>query len=670
MNRRERRRGAVASIFLSYARENRGCAEKLAKTLEAAGHDVWWDQHIESGSEFAGEIEAELAKADVVLVAWSETAAQSPWVRDEAAVGRDTGRLLPVLIDGSLAPIGFRQIHALDLTGWKGGKRDPRTADLLRAVDRRLKSKGKVLPAQRAKVAAGPDRSRRKRIWAAAAALFLLVAAVGVFILQNVINAPDRPLKPTIALLPFTTASPDPELRQIASQARDSIAHTFSESGVPLRLVNAPPKNGSSAVDFMISGDVSRNGDTVLATVRLGEVAHGVTVYSHRFEAGRNDLKDLPERIGAQMAGNLTTNATMMLLDRRRPLDPELLPDLMSDDFTSGSPLQAYQNTKRVAAKAPDFPFTQLSLAYTTAFALVELPREERAEAVSEARRAAELSIKLDPKSGDAYSPWCMLHSETLWAQCEDRLRAAKRIDPDAPYVNTFLSALLRAVGRFEESMALARLAHTHDVYVPTKIAWMLKAMEFAGETGAVRDLHQQAGRWWPEYKPMFFRNRMYSLIDRGDFEAMPKLEQEVGVSEFNPDYEDSKTLVAAMRSKSITAARRACPESDAFLLNLRCMIALSKLGDQDGAYAIANKLYPRRIGRTPAETERIWLDEPEIPGPEFIASPAAASMRRDPRYLQLIQRIGLLAYWRSGRLPDFCKRDPEPVCKQLMKKK
>lgn len=100
-------------------------------------------------------------------------------------------------------------------------------------------------------------------------------------------------------------------------------------------------------------------------------------------------------------------------------------------------------------------------------------------------------------------------------------------------------------------------------------------------------------------------------------------------------------------------------------------MIALAKTGDEDGAYAIANKLYPRRVGRTAAETERIWLDAPDgSMAPEFITSPAAAPMRRDPRYLQLAERIGLLAYWRSGRSPDFCKRDPEPICKQLTKKK
>lgn len=569
--------------------------------------------------------------------------------------------------------MGFRQFHTLDLSGWKASKRDARTSELLRSVERRLRGKEEPAPATQApKSQWRIPLPRGKLLWAAAAFLVLIMAAGAALMIWNAQNASSKPQKPTIALLPFTTASPDPELRQIASQTRDSIAHTFSESGVPLRLLSAPPQNGRPAVDFIISGDVSRKGDTVLATVRLDEAAHGVTVFSHQFEAGREDLRDLPERIGAQMAGNLTWNFPMMLLDRRRPLDPAVLTELLTDaDFTKGlGGLQSYQMSKRVAAKAPDFHVTQSALAFNTAFTLVDLPREERAEAVAEARRASDRVVALAPNFGDSYSPWCLLRSETLWAACEDRLRSAKRIDPDAPFLNTFLSHLLRNVGRFEESMDLAKLAHTHDVYVPTKIAWMLKTLETEGESDGAQELYQQAARWWPEYKPMFFRNRLYGLIARGDFEAIVRLERDSSVKNFMPEYQDSRAIVAAMKSRSLPAARNACPETDDWFVILRCMTLLASLGDQDGSYAIADKIFPRRLGRTPAETEQIWLDEPDAPALEFITSPAAAAMRRDPRYVPLAERVGLLAYWQSGRPPDFCKRNPEPVCKQLVKKK
>jgi tetratricopeptide (TPR) repeat protein len=295
------------------------------------------------------------------------------------------------------------------------------------------------------------------------------------------------------------------------------------------------------------------------------------------------------------------------------------------------------------------------------------LPRDERAQAVKEARRAGQRAIALGPGFGDAYAIWCVLHSETLMAECEDRLREGKRVDPDAPFLNTFLSHLLRTVGRFDDATDLARLAYTHDVYVPTKIAWMLKALEYDGDPDGARQLYDQAARWWPELKPMFFRNRLYGLIGKGDFDAMQRLEQEVE-KDLPPNYVRSTALAAALKGKSASAARRACPDTDAYLVNLRCMILFATLGDQDAAYAIADKLYLRRVGRTAAETERIWLDQPDTPQLEFVTSRAAAPMRRDPRYVALAERTGLLAYWRSGRAPDFCRKRLEPVCAVLMK--
>ena len=81
----------MGQVFLSYAREDRRFAEKLAQVLEEAGQVVWWDRHIEGGHEFSADIEAALERSDVVVVAWSATSVKSRWVRDEAAAGGDTG---------------------------------------------------------------------------------------------------------------------------------------------------------------------------------------------------------------------------------------------------------------------------------------------------------------------------------------------------------------------------------------------------------------------------------------------------------------------------------------------------------------------------------------------------------------------------------------------------
>lgn len=92
-------------------------------------------------------------------------------------------------------------------------------------------------------------------------------------------------------------------------------------------------------------------------------------------------------------------------------------------------------------------------------------------------------------------------------------------------------------------------------------------------------------------------------------------------------------------------------------------------MGDLDGAYRYAYGVYLPRHGRTPADEERIWLDQPGANSVMYLTGPVAAPMRRDPRYLALADRVGLLEYWRSGRPPDFCRKDPEPICAQLLKR-
>ncbi|HET7816329.1 MAG TPA: toll/interleukin-1 receptor domain-containing protein, partial [Sphingomicrobium sp.] len=105
----------MGAVFLSYAREDAALARALAKSLQASGLEVWWDQQLQGGSEYALRIERELARCSAVVVLWSRHSVGSPWVRDEAAAGRDQGKLVPLSIDGKEPPIGFRQYHTVPL---------------------------------------------------------------------------------------------------------------------------------------------------------------------------------------------------------------------------------------------------------------------------------------------------------------------------------------------------------------------------------------------------------------------------------------------------------------------------------------------------------------------------------------------------------------------------
>jgi hypothetical protein len=116
----------MSDIFISYAREDRPRAEAIARALEEHGWSVWWDRDIRAGKNIASVIEEEIGKARCVVVLWSATSVRRDWVNDEAREGNERGILVPVLIENVRPPLGFRSMHAADLTGWErdaGGAR-------------------------------------------------------------------------------------------------------------------------------------------------------------------------------------------------------------------------------------------------------------------------------------------------------------------------------------------------------------------------------------------------------------------------------------------------------------------------------------------------------------------------------------------------------------------
>lgn len=111
----------VAEIFLSYSREDRSIAESIANELRTLGIDIWWDDELYGGEDFRHRISEILSKVSLVIVLWSQHSVESQFVINEAAVGRDAGKLIPISIDGQQPPIDFRGLHTISLKSWVPG---------------------------------------------------------------------------------------------------------------------------------------------------------------------------------------------------------------------------------------------------------------------------------------------------------------------------------------------------------------------------------------------------------------------------------------------------------------------------------------------------------------------------------------------------------------------
>jgi hypothetical protein len=110
----------MADIFLSYNEKDRDAVRRLAERLQSTGWSVWWDRRIPAGLTWRSVLERELQHMRCMVVLWSRHSVASDWVCEEAAEGRQLGRLVPVLIEQVRPPAGFREIQAADLVDWDG----------------------------------------------------------------------------------------------------------------------------------------------------------------------------------------------------------------------------------------------------------------------------------------------------------------------------------------------------------------------------------------------------------------------------------------------------------------------------------------------------------------------------------------------------------------------
>jgi len=120
----------MADVFVSYSRANRDRVTGVSDALEAAGYGVWWDKHLLPSDDYAMLIESEIDAARCVVVAWSQTARQSLWVRAEANAALDSGKLVQINLDGARLPLPFTMLSFLDFTRWRGERSGSPWAEL------------------------------------------------------------------------------------------------------------------------------------------------------------------------------------------------------------------------------------------------------------------------------------------------------------------------------------------------------------------------------------------------------------------------------------------------------------------------------------------------------------------------------------------------------------
>lgn len=627
----------MASVFLSYGRDDTDRARPLAAALEKAGHSVWWDLNVRSGAQFSKVIEEALKAADAVVVLWSIHSVDSPWVRDEAAAGRDSGRLVPVTLDGTEPPLGFRQFQTIDLRKWNGRRTSVQLHALFADIEALAANRSDAAAPPFAPVssaATAPSGARRHLLVTAVALLAIIAAAAFYWFLGGRSSSP-----PTVAVV---AADARPLSKDMSGNLLVKLGALQGSAATNLRLLDDP--GGYESADLRVTVGGAERGGQIHANVALISDGENTMLWSKQFEqptASRSDLEESLAFAAARVIACAIEEASGKygrLKDKSRRMYLNACSTLAEIGWDTRP---VVSQLREVVQDAPKFrpAWAGLLLAKANAISLLV----GRGEPVETIRRELRADIararEVDGEMAEATLAELELMPRWTLQRAAALVDKARSQDPDNVSVSSARVQIMQSAGRMSEAVEDASRAVQSDPLSPPARTALISTLAYAGRIERAREELERAKRLWPGTQTI--RDAEFSLELRfGDFEKALRGGQ------FGP------AAILYVR------ARREPTEA-----NVQSFLAYSKERFNDGGVIgfVAQGLGEmNRVDDFYNLVEQRTVVDLLRSDSYILFRPWLANVRRDPRFIRLAERLGLVDYWRrSGHWPDFCM-DPD----------
>jgi TolB-like protein len=304
----------ASTVFFSYSREDQARALPIIRMIEKAGYDVWWDGLLEGGDRFSHTTEAALNRAQVVVVLWSKTSVASHWVHDEATAGRDRRILLPLSLDGSEPPLGFKQFQVIDLSLTKMRPQSREVQQVLRALaTMHGQSPPPVVPHP---VPFAPPIGRRTLL---AGGVTAVVVAGGWAAWQFGLVGGDTNPANRIAVLPFANQTGDPKQAYLSDGLATEIRSILAQNGALQVMGQASSDTFKDKkqdlvsiakklrVDFLLDGSMQLADNVLRITIELIDGKTGMNRLPRSFEKALDNPLAVQREIANAISAELTS---------------------------------------------------------------------------------------------------------------------------------------------------------------------------------------------------------------------------------------------------------------------------------------------------------------------------------------------------------------------------
>jgi len=480
---------------------------------------------------------------------------------------------------------------------------------------------------------------------------------------QVVVEVPALPIPdgPSVAVLPFTNMSPDPENAYFADGISEEIlnvladidglkvasrtsAFSFRDSDTPI-----PEIARQLGVAHVLEGSVRKAGMRVRITAQLIDAHTDAHLWSETYDRDLTDIFAVQEEIANAISSALSETMGMQArgIAVAAPTQDlqayELFLQGRTLFYQRGSALLlAREHLTQATERDPEFAEAWATLAAVYVVAPSYLAEYEETESNRLARGAAQRAIELGASLGLPHAVLGLAaldESDAIGAR--RHLEAALQRTPDDAMANMWMGIVYMTVGDTEAGLRYFQHSLESDPLIGITNAWVAGAML---RLGRIEEASRYAQRSIDLQFPVGYLTLASIAFGRGDREEAARLTRQfLDQNRWNlePGQEESynrraEAIAAAVRDPSLYD-----PELD--YLDLAWMS-----GQAEAGLRVAY-----REGWDSVEAGSVW-------------NPGARVLLEHPAFFEIATSEGYVAYWETYGYPDGCERVAGPEVEHL----